>query len=316
MIVPVGYVPVSEISFWLAEIFNEKWSMAKNRIPPEIRNLPGVLDAFDAGIDGEGKGTLRRHLLLFVLIEKIENLYLCRPDLTVVRAGTYILRAYKPSNARPFELLFMDSEYRHIGMSELFVKMMRWRLAGDASDEMRQAYTERIKILEQTKLTPSMFSCFVDDFAKTVASAGQQSPECSGMYSFDELLANWKGILRNFCGDLVGTHLMVTDADAEAIRGALIDAIDSILLEKIKSFKAFANALALGVNESLEDRIIEEIEKAKSAGKPVKKLEIMDKLCKLPGVTEVKFNDAWKKVASMPDYKFISRPGPKPKMPK
>ena len=74
--------------------------------------------------------------------------------------------------------------------------------------------------------------------------------------------------------------------------------------------------MALGVNESLEDRIIEEIEKAKSAGKPVKKLEIMDKLCKLPGVTEVKFNDAWKKVASMPDYKFISRPGPKPKMPK
>ena len=338
MTAPVGYVTVSEISFWLAEIFNKKWDTIKGSLPPWLRNSPELLDAFDAEIDGEQRGTIRRLLLLTCLKEKIENLYLCRPDLTVVRAGPYILETYESPSTMQIERWFLDGEYRHIGVQDFLLKSLRYKLADDMSDETRQALTEKIKELEQNPLmqnplvqnllmqnplAPSFFSCIVDDFAEGLASAGQQAPELSSKYSFDESLAISRGALRGVFGDLAGAHLVVTDADAQAIQDALTDELDSLLLEKRNGFMSRVNAMALELKinlpgtsipeVSLEDRIIEEIERAKINREHVYKNEIMDKLCKLTGVTEAKFKDAWGKVAAMPDYEFISKRGPKPK---
>ena len=102
MIAPVGYVPVSEISFWLTEIFNKKWDTMKGSLPPDFRNSPECLKAFDDGFNGEDRGAIRRELLLGALREKIASLYLCRTDLTVVVAGRSNMskRGPKPKNAQ------------------------------------------------------------------------------------------------------------------------------------------------------------------------------------------------------------------------
>ena len=102
MTAPVGYVTVSEISFWLTWEFNKKWDTMKGSLPLWIRNSPELLDAFDAEIDGEERGAIRRGLLQRGLREKTKNLYLCRPDLTVVVAGRSNMskRGPKPKNAQ------------------------------------------------------------------------------------------------------------------------------------------------------------------------------------------------------------------------
>ena len=341
MTAPVGYVTVSEISFWLAEIFNKKWDTIKGSLPPWLRNSPELLDAFDAEIDGEQRGTIRRLLLLTCLKEKIENLYLCRPDLTVVRAGPYILETYESPSTMQIERWFLDGEYRHIGVQDFLLKSLRYKLADDMSDETRQALTEKIKELEQNPLmqnplvqnllmqnplAPSFFSCIVDDFAEGLASAGQQAPELSNKYSFDESLSNSRGALRGVFGDLAGAHLVVTDADAQAIQDALTDELDPLLLEISKGFMARVNATALRLKINLPgasipkailaDRIIEEIEKTESAKETVRKNDILDRLHKRGLGTYRALSKAWSAAVSKSGRSDLSKPGRKKNPPK
>ena len=332
MIVPAGYVPVIDIHFWFAREFNKKWDTMKGSLSPWIRKLPERLKAVDDGFNGEARGAIRRSLLQRGLREKAKNLYLCRPDLTVVVAGRYILETYESPSTKQPNLLFLDSEYKHIGAPEFFEKYLGEYLGFDMNDEEWQAAIESMR--ENERLTPPNFGYWGGDslpkLAEFCARITQLSPEFSNIQSPDESLTLWKRALWGVMGGLSGTHLVVTDADAKTIQDALSEKLDSLFLKVSKGAMdeiiaaLNAAALELKINRpgastpgvSLVDRIIEEIKKAKGARKPVKKLEIMDKLCKVTGVTEVKFNDAWKKVASMPDYKFISKPGPKPKMSK
>jgi len=172
----------------------------------------------------------------------------------------------------------------------------------------------------------SFFSYIIDDFAEGLASAGQQAPELSSKYSFDESLAISKGALRGVFGDLAGAHLVVTDADAQAIQDALTDELDSLLLEKRNGFMSRVNATALELKinlpgtsipeVSLVDRIIEEIEKAESAKETVRKNDILDRLHKRGLGTYRELFKAWAVAASMPGRSDMSKRGPKPKKPK
>ena len=331
MTAPVGYVTVSEISFWLAWEFNKKWDTMKGSLPLWIRNSPELLDAFDAEIDGEERGAIRRSLLQRGLREKTKNLYLCRPDLTVVVAGRYILQTHESPSTMQIDLFFLDGEYRHIGVQDFALKIARYALADDPSDETRQALTEKIKGLEQNPLVQNQLalsssSYLVDVFANMLANAVQRAPEFSNKYSFDENLHKWKPALRGVFGDLAGAHLVVTDADAQAIQDALTDELDSLLLEKRNGFMSRVNATALELKinlpgtsipeVSLVDRIIEEIEKAESAKETVRKNDILDRLHKRGLGTYRELFKAWAVAASMPGRSDMSKRGPKPKKPK
>ena len=126
--------------------------------------------------------------------------------------------------------------------------------------------------------------------------------------------------MRNLYGDLVGAHLVVTDADAKTIRDALADDLDSVLLKISKSLTANVNAAvnagASIPGVSLVDRIIEEIEKADRAEKTVRKNDIIKALHRPGVVTYRKLFEAWPKAVSKSGRSDLSKPGPKSKPPK
>jgi len=329
MFVPAGYVTVSEISFWLAEIFNKKWDTMKGSLPPDFRNSPECLKTFDDSWSGEDRGALRRLLLLTCLKEKIENLYLCRPDLTVVRAGPYILNAINSSNTRQIYLMFLDGEYKHVGITEFWEKLRRVDLNGELNAEAWQAAAESLKKLELHKSRLTFPSYLLDDFvqknAPVFANLAQKSPKYAKEYSYDETLNLWKASLRGVFGGLAGAHLVVKEADAVAVQAALAGEADSLILRIKNGVTAAINevALELKINrpgasipgESLADRIIEEIEKAKGAEKTFKKDDIINALYRPGVVTYRELFKAWGVAVSRPDHSDMSKRGPKPKRP-
>ena len=241
MITPAGYVPVSEISFWLTKAFGAKVSELKKGPMPDFLKSPEGPSILDGAFDGKWWGEKRREMLIDTLeaamLEEDRSLYLHPSGLPVVKAGEHILLKINGPNRQP-DLLFVNDEYRHARPTDIVKKWVHFTMPGDAlgSDEEAQHNNEARRKLER-RVKEMEANCYpadnrwVDEYAPLFAEAFKPPSEVSNIYSSGELLnaciAAWRGAL----GDLAGAPLVLKEEDAAAVKCALIDRLD----------KAFSN---------------------------------------------------------------------------